>query len=160
MNDAKQLKIPGSHNPAGDRAVIGWMRDSYKITGQFPNSALVRKAAPTHTSNIAMAGGLNQVLEFAIGKSPRTEILAAIVHLTTAACEGASTGEIAQHLARSGVILTLQSIGSNLREMRSDGHVVSVPIGRTMLWCLTKKGSQFMIDQGKAIKDFERSCPI
>lgn len=157
MNAVLPLKIPGSHNPAGDRAVVEWMRTAYKSMGKFPDTAFVRDVAPTHMSNISMAGGMNQVLEFAIGKSPRTEILAAIVYLTTAACEGASTNEIAQHLERSGIILTLQSVGANLREMRSDGHVVSVPIGRTTLWCLTKKGSKFMVDQGKAFDEFQRS---
>src|SRR5213075_1044275 len=141
MNDVRRLKIPGSRNPAGDRAVLDWVREAYRLSGRFPNSALIRKAKPGHTSNVAMAGGLNQVLEFALGKSPRTEILRAIVFLTAPACDGASAYEIRERLAVEGLTMSPVTIAANLRDMRLDGYVDSTPIGRTIIWSLTEKCS-------------------
>jgi len=129
---------------SGSEEVLLTLKTYYQKKKQFPGTRDLMMIKPALIDRIYLMGGLNVALEEAIGTSPRVEILRAIDELTPPGCDYASTYEIKDLLGKRGIVVTIQAVGKNLRDLKSVLMIDSVTAGEDPIWCIRPQGRCFM----------------
>lgn len=131
-----------------DDELLLLIKSLYLKENIFPSWERIRQVKPSLTETIRLRfGGLDDAIERAIGKSPRSVILEALIRLTPSGCPDASSDEIRSMILRTGVNVSNVAVGRELNILRVGGYVNATKSGTRSLWSATSKGRKFILER-------------
>lgn len=140
--------VPNSHHWTREE-LLTFVRDFWSQNRRYPLADEMRVSGRDVSSAVRnFFGSTNDFFEEAIYRSPRTEILRAILELTPPGCSEATPREILSQI-RVKVPFPANLMSYNVRALTAEGYITGGIYDRTRWWRLTDKGRAFAKAAGK-----------
>ena len=138
------LEVPANSHHWTEDELIHVAREFWSSRRRYPSTTeICASGRGLHKWVLKYFGSMNEFLEKAIGRSPRSEILSALRDLTPPGCNEATPQEIIA-LIRQKMEFPINLYSMTMRTLSEQGFVNGGQFDRVTWWRLTPRGEELL----------------